>query len=123
MTIVNRTFKPARALKARWDGKTIEIPPGKSSQPAIIALAAKMQNPILGSDDPMTGELQYLIGVEEVGDDCTPIEQSNEIELYNRKNLGNAVPVMIVSGNTGLYSVKRDLGTSLPLDSTFVPAG
>lgn len=118
VTVVNRT---TRKLKGRWDGRTYKVPPGKSSHPLIIAEAIKRANPIMGSDNPVTGTLQYLVGIEEQGDDCSPIEQSNEIELYNRQLQKNAVPIMIIPGNTGMFSVKRsDIASELPLDSAFV---
>lgn len=118
VTIVNRT---KRNLEGMWDGKTHTIPPGKSSLPLIIAEAIKRKNPIMGSDDRVTGQFQYLVGIEEQGDPTTPIEQSDEVELFNRGNYKNAVPIVIVPGNVGMYSVKRnDVASELPLDSAFV---
>ena len=118
LTVVNRT---QRNLFGMWDGKSYVVPPGKSSHPAIIAEAIKRANPIMGSDDPLTGQLQSLVGIEEQGDPITPIEQSDEIELYNRRLAANAVPIMIIPGNTGLYAVKRaEVASTLPADSTFV---
>jgi len=115
LTVVNRTSRP---LSCTWDGKQVVAQPGKSSQPATIARKLKYDNPIMGSDDPMTGQLQYLIGIEEEGDPTTPIEQSDEIELYNRKLQKNAVPIVIVPGNTqGMYNIAR---SSLPIDGQFV---
>lgn len=120
VTVVNRT---TRTLEGMWDGRTYSVPPGKSSHPVVIAEAIKRRNPIMGSDDPTTGQLQYLIGIEEQGDPITPIEQSDEIELFNRRQYKNAVPIMVVPGNTGLYSVRRsDVSAALPLDSSFVKA-
>ncbi len=82
-----------------------------------MAVIFKSQNPIMGSDDPETGNLVYLIGIVDDGDDCSPIEQSEEIELYNRKNRPQAVPVMVVPGNVGMFSVRRSsVAGELPLD-------
>ena len=118
VTVVNRT---RRELTGVWDGIRHTVVSGKNAFPLAIAEAVKRQNPIMGSDDPMTGHLQYLVGIEEQGDDCSPVEQSDEIELYNRQFLKNAVPIQIVPGNVGMYSVKRnDMGPTLPLDSAFV---
>jgi hypothetical protein len=121
VTVVNRT---SRKLSGMWDGKTYTVEPGKSAHPSIIANAIKRANPVMGSDDPTTGQLQYLIGIEEEGDPITPIEQSDEIELFNRKLQQNAVPIVIVPGNTGMYSVRRGDMASLavggPTESTFV---
>ena len=117
LTVVNRSNRP---LSATWDGRQYTVQPGKSSHPAIIARKLKYDNPIMGSDDPTTGQLQYLIGIEEEGDDVTPVNQSDEIELYNRKNIRGAIPVMVVQGNVGgLYSTPR---SPQPIDSNFVKA-
>ena len=118
VTLVNRT---QRKLEGMWDGRMHIAVPGKNEFPERIAEAIKMKNPIYGSDDPITGQFQYLLGIEEQGDDCSPIEQSKEVELYNRGNYKNAVPIVIVPGNTGLYSVKRnDIAGNLPQDTAFV---
>lgn len=118
VTVVNRT---QRNLAGRWDGREYSVPPGKSMHPVIIAEAIRRANPIMGSDDLTTGQLQYLIGIEEQGDPITPIEQSDEIELYNRRLTKDAVPIMIIPGNTGMYSVRRnEVASELPNSSTFV---
>lgn len=121
VTIVNRT---KRDLSGMWDGRTYTVKPGKSSHPLIVAEAIKRANPIMGSDDALTGQLQSLIGIEEQGDPITPIEQSDEIELYNRRLQANAVPIMIVPGNTGLYAVRHAevAAAPLPSDASFVKA-
>lgn len=73
-TIINRA--PV-ALKARFDGQDLILPPGESQIPAIAIDKAKNQNPIMGSADPdnphMSGG-RYLIGIKDV-DDCTPLTQ------------------------------------------------
>ena len=118
VTVFNRTQRP---LEGTWDGRTYTVPPGKSAHPLLIAEAIKRRNPIMGSDDPSTGQLQYLIGIEEQGDDCSPIEQSDEIELYNRRLAKNAIPIMVIPGNQGMYAVRRDqVAVALPEDSKFV---
>jgi hypothetical protein len=104
VTVVNRT---PRKLRATWDGKEYSIEPGESAHPIVIAEALKRANPIMGSDDPYTGCMQYLIGIKEQGDPTDPVEQSDEIELYNRKALKNAVPIVIVQGKAGLYADER----------------
>lgn len=119
VTLVNRT---QRDLQGTWDGRTYVVQPGKHSLPPLIAEAIKRRNPIMGSDDPTTGQMQYLIGIEEQGDPTDPVEQSDEIELYNRRRYKDAVPIMVVPGNTGMYSVRRAdvAGTPLSTDSSFV---
>lgn len=104
VTCVNRSSKP---LNLCWNGVHSVLSPGKHSLPEYLANAAQRQNPIMGSDDPITGNLEYLVGIEENGDDCSPIEQSDEIELFNRGKMKNAVPVMIVAPRSGLYAQER----------------
>lgn len=116
LTVFNRTTKP---LLVTWDGKRQTIFPGKNAFPALVAEAAKQQNPIMGSEDPYTLIRQYLVGIEEQGDDCSPVEQSPAIELMDRTKLVNPRPTDVVRGDNGLYS-GRAVQTSLPLDSNFV---
>lgn len=105
VTVVNR-IKPDQPLPATWDGKHYTIPPGKSAWNHQIARAAKMQNPIKGSDDPLTGNLEYYIGIEEEGDDCSPVAFSQEIELY-RSLRDKAVPVIVIPGKQGMFNESR----------------
>lgn len=91
--VVNRT---QRELGCTWDGKRYKIQPGESTHPRLIADALRRSNPIFGSDDPITGELQYLIAIPDYGDATTPIEQSDEIELYHRSKEKNAIPIMVI---------------------------
>lgn len=103
MRFVTATNRTDRTLQGCWDGKHFNVPPGKNALDEQRARAVKMQNPIKGSDDPLTGNLQYYIGVEEDGDDCSPVEFSQHIELYNSLR-NKAVPVMIVPGKAGMYA-------------------
>lgn len=116
MTAVNRSSKP---LKYTWTGIHYEMKPGKHFIPEQNALAFKNQNPIMGSDDETTGNFQYLVGIEEepYSDDCSPVEQADLIELYNRKHLRDALPVMVVAGKAGMYA-PRGQGAALPIDGT-----
>lgn len=91
--VVNRT---QRELFCTWDGKRYKVQPGESVHPRLIAEALRRSNPIFGSDDPITGELQYLVAIPDYGDPITPIEQSDEIELYHRSRAKDAVPIMII---------------------------
>lgn len=116
VTVVNRT---SRNLEGVWDGKHYTIPPGASAFPIVQAEAFKRQNPVMGSEDPRLGVLTYLIGIVEDRDDCSPLEQTDAIERWDRSKLAGARPTEVVPGDNGLYSV-RQLGGTLPSDSTFV---
>lgn len=117
VTLVNRS---SRALDGMWDGRTYTIQANAEIQvPVTIAEAIKRRNPIMGSDDPHTGQLQYLVGIKEQGDDCTPVEQSKEIELFSSQRLRGAVPVMIIPGIGGLYSRNEVAGKEQSPDTFF----
>jgi hypothetical protein len=116
VTLVNRTSK---ILNGTWDGRSYNIHPGKNSFPETMAGKFKDQNPIMGSQDPYSLELQYLCGIEEDGDDCSPIEQSDKIELMDRSRMRNAIPVVVIQGE-GLYSRQRDGNAPAPSIDTKV---
>jgi hypothetical protein len=104
VTVYNRTSKPVTGL---WDGKPRVIPPhGKQAFPEVVAEAIKRQNVVMGSEDPFTGEMQYLVAILEFGDPQDDIEQTNSITRMNRAPLGKDEEV--VKGQNGLYS-RRDL--------------
>lgn len=114
LTIVNRTSKP---LKGTWDGRHYTIQPGESAFPMVVAEAFKRQNPVMGSEDPRTGYVDYLIAIKDYKEDCSPVEQSDAIERWDRKHIpGNTE---VVAGKTGVFS-GRDVQSTLPLDSKFV---
>ncbi len=104
-----------------WNGKIYHIAPGESAHPLVVAEALKRQNPIMGSDNPENGQLDYLLGIKEQRDPITPVEQSDEIELFNRRHQKNAVPIMIVPGNVGMYAVRSNaIKADLPVENAFV---
>lgn len=114
VTVVNRSSKEVRGT---WDGRPHVIKPnGKASFPIIAAEAIKRQNVVMGSEDPYTGEMQYLVGIEETGDDCSPIEQTQSITRMNRKPLAKNEEV--VKGHNGIYS-GRDVQQGLPITTDF----
>lgn len=113
VTLVNRT---KRILQGVWNGRQWEIYPGKNSFPEAQALKFRDQNPIMGTEDPFTLQKQYLIGIEEMMDDCSPVEQSNAVELQDRSKLGkNQQDVVVVEGR-GLYAPRVDSSRPLPAD-------
>lgn len=117
--VVNRTDRP---LKATNNGIHYEFAPGAHSLPEIVALALKIQNPIRGSDDEMTGELQYYAGIvdEPYNDPIDPVSVNDEIELYNRRHYKNAQPVVLIDSSS-IYRMNKDARTqTLPVDNGFV---
>lgn len=113
VTVVNRSSK---VVNGKWDGKPYVIKPrGKVALPAIVAEAIKRQNVVMGSEDPYTGEMNYLVGIEEYGDPIEPIEQTNDVTRMNRQKL-NRPDEVIVKGDNGVYSA-RDVHQALPFAS------
>lgn len=83
VTVVNRTSKP---LEGIWDGRRKSYPPGETPNvPLAIAEAVRRQNVLMGSADPYEMNVaEYLIGIPELKHDCSPIEQSDEVERWDR---------------------------------------
>jgi len=119
LTVVNRTSK---MLKGTWDGRHFDVPPGKSMHPAQVANAIKRQNPIMGSQGHEIWDIQYLVGIEEHGDDISPVEQSDAIELINSKILHAASiaagkKLEVVKGENGAYKTRT--AVAAPITSNF----
>lgn len=83
VTVVNRTSRPVEGI---FDGKRTIIGPHKRIP--MLATAAEMlkrQNPVMGTEDPFDPRSpDFLVGIEEWGDDITPIEQSDKLERFDR---------------------------------------
>ncbi len=88
VTVVNRTSKD---LKGTWNGRPYDIPAnGERQLPKKVALAIRFQNPIMGAGSPMEDwnvKAQYLIGIRECGDDCSPVEQTSAPQRWNTDDL------------------------------------
>lgn len=110
VVLVNRTSK---ILQGTWDGRHHDIAPGKHSFPRIQAEKFRVQNPVMGSEDPRTLQCEYLIGIEENNDDCSPIEQTPALTRENLAVSGKSYE--IVRGN-GLYQPAIDSSAPLPVD-------
>lgn len=111
LTLVNRSSK---TLEGIWNGIRHQLAPGKHSFPEVMARKFKDQHPIMGSQDPysLLGNSDFLIGIVEDGDDCTPIEQNpNAIERIDRSKMPRNTQV--VPGPVGLYSA-RDIRAPIP---------
>jgi len=116
MTLVNRTNKK---LKGVWDGRQYDLAPGKHSFPEAIAMKFREQNPIMGSQDPRTLEMQYLIGIEEMHDDCSPLDAipvSPTGEKWDGNKMPDANLRQVIKGD-GVYNPYRDGAPKLPTDT------
>lgn len=112
VTLVNRSEKP---LRGTWNGRQYILEPGKHEFVEAQAIKFKEQNPIMGSMDSYSGEMQYLMGIVEHGDPLTPIEQSTAITLADITEKLASGEYKIVRGN-GLFNPNTDLSKPLPID-------
>lgn len=83
VTVVNRTSKK---LKGCFDGKHVTLPPGETRCTYEQALFYRNQNPIMGRGTPLEDwdmRSEYLVGIKESGDDCSPIEQSTAPQRWD----------------------------------------
>ena len=85
VTVVNRTTKK---LDGCFDGKHYTLPPGEIPARYTYeqALFFRAQNPIMGKSSPLedwNSRSEYLIGIKESGDDCSPVEQSNAPQRWD----------------------------------------
>ena len=112
-TVVNRSSKPVNTM---WDGRQYELAPYEEKIfPEQIAIAFKRWNVQMGSLDPRTGKINYMVGFKESNDPCGKLEQEviidkstgkPAVEQWDRSKLTGSRPVDIVEGDNGLYSTK-----------------
>lgn len=122
VTVFNRSSK---TLKGLWNGREHEIPPGESHFPRLQAEKFRDQNPVMGSENPYTLEREYLIAIKEYGHDCSPLEQTDAKEKWNRSLMPNAGDIVIIKGN-GKFIPPLDGSAPLtgtgPVVTTFSPS-
>src|SRR3990167_7122318 len=116
VTVVNRTSKP---LNGTWDGRQYIIPPGESKFPKLEALGLRYQNRIMGVGTPLEDwgqKSDYLIGILESGDDCSPLEQSNAVQRWDTSIMSAGKDIEVVRGKSNMYAG----GTNrLPVETAF----
>lgn len=117
VTLVNRTSK---TLQGTWDGRQHKVTPGEHMLPKAIAEAVKRQNPLMGSQGLEIWDVIYLCGIKEQGDDISPIEQSDIVELVNpallhAATLGRGQKMQTVPGVAGLYRHRNSVAAELPV--------
>ena len=80
----------------------------------------------MGSEDPDTGEMDYLVAIEEQNDPDSPIEQTKSVTRMNRARLSTQEEV-VPSRVGGMYSARdrameAPISTSGPVATAFVKA-
>lgn len=116
VTLVNRTTK---TLKGTWNGRQHNIEPGIKYQfTRQQAEKFRDQNPQMGTYNKYTGEMKYLIGIEENGDDCSPVEQTEAVSLEDLAGKIASGELRVVAGNGYLTAADRGAATPLPTDGT-----
>lgn len=83
VTVVNRTSKP---LKGTFNGRPYDIPLGESRFSCEEAMFFRYQNPVMGRGTPLedwSSKSEYLIGIKELHDDCSAIEQTDSPQRWD----------------------------------------
>lgn len=126
VTLVNRTDRPVEGV---YDSRTHVFPPhAKVEVEKFKAVKFVDQNPVMGSENPRTGEMIYKMGIVELRMDCSPLSAEylaqfeGAIEKWDRSKLIGAKPSEAVPGIVSIYS-SREASTPLPKETAFVPAG
>lgn len=117
VTVVNRTSKP---LEAIWDGVRRTFEPGETpNTPKGMAEAARRQHVIMGTADPYEMAVaDYLIAIKELNQDCSPVEQTDSVERWDRTLVpGGQRAVEIRKGRGGSYQSRDPLSTISGFDS------
>ena len=119
VTLVNRTNQ---TLQGVWDGRHYDITPGKHSFPEIMAMKFRDQNPIMGTQNPQTLEVQYKVGIVEMNDDISPIDvlPDNPMgEKFDSSKVPGAATREVLKGD-GVYNPFRDSAPKLPTENAWV---
>jgi len=110
--VVNRTNK---LLRFTWMGRHYEIKPNEETGPMHeqLALAARNQNPIFGSEDEFGGQDSYvaIVGEEDYNHDASPIEWSKATERFDFSGARLGQGVIVALPGKGYSTEGRYLGT------------
>ena len=101
VTLINRSSKD---LIGRYDGKEHLIKAGsRTSYPSHLAEKFKDQNPVMGSENYYSMDKQYLLAIEEYGDDTSPIEQTDKTALIDFDSIviPSGVRLEVIKGRPG----------------------
>ena len=115
VTIVNRTSK---TLTGTFDSRQKELFPGENKCTKIEALKYREQHPIMGIGTPLEEwdqKSQYLLGIVELGDDISPVEQSDALQRWDSYELNGGATLMI-RGKGGMFNVRARLPRELVTD-------
>ena len=122
VTVVNRTSKP---LKGTHNGRPYDIPVGESHFSLEVARFLRFQNPVMGRGTPLedwSSKAEYLVGIKELGDDCSPTEQTNEPQRWDT-HMVNGPNSVVIRPRGGGYApeirqpVSADGGSGFTKDS------
>lgn len=87
VTVVNRTSK---VLPGTCNGRHYDLQPGEAAYPLHIARFFRFQNPVMGEGTPFedwSTKSKYLVGIKELGDDCSPVEQTTAPQRWSTEML------------------------------------
>ena len=108
VTVVNRTSK---LLHGTYNGRPYDLPPGESRYSLKEARFFRYQNPVMGRGTPLedwSSKAEYLVGIKELGDDCSPMEQTDAPQRWDTQIMsGNNVEVIRPRGGSYAPEVKQ----------------
>lgn len=108
VTVVNRTSK---MLHGTYNGRPYDLAPGESRFSRREAVFFRYQNPVMGRGTPLedwSTKAEYLIGIKESGDDCSPIEQTNAPQRWDTSLLsGNNTELVRPRGGSYAPEVRQ----------------
>lgn len=96
VTVVNRS---TQKLSGTWDGKPYDFAPLSETPhvPYRAAKALKSQHPVNGTVGANMIGRKFLLGIKELNDDCSPLEQVEGAELIDPVQL-HGEPLPLVKG-------------------------
>lgn len=113
VTVVNRTSKP---LHGTFNGRPYDLPPGESRYSLKEARFFRFQNPVMGRGTPFedwSSKSEYLVAIKELGDDCSPREQTNAPQRWDTTLLsGSNVEVVRPRGGGYMSEVRQPVPRS-----------
>lgn len=106
VTVFNRTSKTRQGTH---DGRPYDLPPGESQHPLYKAYFFRYQNPVMGRGTPLedwSSKSEYLVGIKELGDDCSPMEQTDAPQRWDTSAV-NGSNIEIIRPRGGGFTPER----------------
>ena len=120
VTVINRTSKMRQGTH---DGRPYDLPPGESKHPLYKAYFFRYQNPVMGRGTPLedwSSKSEYLVAIKELGDDCTPMEQTDALQRWDTTAV-NGANTEVIRPRGGGFAPERApaINPNAMVDSSF----